>query len=178
MIKMMKALAILLTIALFTSCGGSESNSKKSADDAYKKIIEIEEEVISPNNIVSQSKLAELLDESDKFQKTYYDDERVPTVMQKGIRSAMSLKQYNKAIEMMDILIKSYATEERAPEYLFQKAFIVAESGWLGEADKIYSQLIRNYPDHPLAEQAKLAQEMLTMTDEELIRKLENAQAQ
>ncbi|MFP5470186.1 MAG: tetratricopeptide repeat protein [Bacteroidia bacterium] len=162
----------------FTSCGGDSSNKeeKMTADEAYEKLTQIEEEVLGPNNAVSQSKLMELMTEAQNFHKNYYDDKRVPSALQKGIRAAVSLKQYNKAIDMIDVLIKDYATDKTAPEYLFQKAFIYGESGWFGEADKLYEQVISNYPKHPLAEQAKAAREMLTMSDEEIIKKLENAQ--
>jgi tetratricopeptide (TPR) repeat protein len=167
------------SIALFfSSCGGNNSDKEGvlSADEAYEKLIQIEEEVIGENNAVSQSKLMELMTEAQNFHKSYYDDKRVPSALQKGIRAAMSLKQYNKAIDMIEVLIRDYATEESAPEYLFQKAFIYGESGWTGEADKIYGQVISNYPNHPLAAQAKAARELLTMSDEEIIKKLENAQ--
>jgi outer membrane protein assembly factor BamD (BamD/ComL family) len=173
MIKALKFSVFVIITATLFSCG----NNKEKADKAYNAIIEIEGSVVADNDIVSQSKLAELLAASEEFIKNFPDDERAPAVMQKGIRSAVSLNNYSKAIILMDDLIKNYSTEKTLPEYLFQKAFIVGESGALGEADKIYEQLITQHPEHELAEQAKLAREMLTMTDEELIKKLENAQA-
>lgn len=171
------AASIMLFISSCSENNGDKENVEKpTADQAYEKLLEIEEEVIGSNNAVSQSKLMELMTESENFHRNYYDDKRVPSAMQKGIRSAVSLKQYNKAIGMLDVLIRDYATEESMPEYLFQKAFIYGESGWIGKADEIYGQMISKYPNHPLAEQAKAARELLTMSDEELIKKLENAE--
>lgn len=178
----MKTIIKLLTIAsitvFITSCGNNDSNDSEgmSADDSFEQVLKIEEDVVGPNDVVSQSKLAELIKESELFMKNHYDDKRVPTVAQKGIRAAVSLKQYNKAISIMDILIRDYATEETMPELLFQKAFIYGESGWTGEADNIYAKIISDYPKHPLAEQSKAARELLTMSEEDLLKKLENAQ--
>lgn len=178
----MKVIFKILTIAsitlIFSSCSNNnnESDNKMSADEAFEKVGEIEEEVIGPNDVVSPTKLAELVAETEYFMQNYYNDKRVPDVTQKGIRAAVSLRQYKKAISMLDVLIRDYSTEETMPELLFQKAFIYSESGWTGESDKIYGKIISNYPNHPLAEQSKAAREMLTMSEEELLKKLESAQ--
>lgn len=143
----------------------------KSADDAFAEIIELESNVIGSNDAVSNSKLLELKRACEAFDKAYYNDKRVETVMQKGIRASVSLKNYADAITMMDKVIKDYGTEKKMPGLLFQKAFIYSESNWLGEADKIYTKIIKRYPNDPLAEQSKAAQELLFLTPEELTAK-------
>lgn len=168
---------ILISILLF-SCNNTDDNNSTNAanaeetlvnvDEAYDKIIEIEESVIGANNVVSNSKLMELKRACEDFDKNFYNDKRAESVLQKGIRASMSLKNYADAIVMMDKVIKNYGTDEKMPSLLFQKAFIYSESNWLGEADKLYSLIIKKYPNDPLAEQSKAAQELLFLTPEEL----------
>ena len=175
---------ILLLSSLFLhSCDNSENSPESksdqevktiTADEAYSKILETEENIIAPNNVVSNSRLLELKTLCEEFDKNYYNDERVEPVLQKGIRASMSLKSYADAIVLMDKIIKDYGTEEKMPSLLFQKAFIYSESNWLGEADKLYSKIIKRYPNSPYAEQSKAAQELLFLSPEELNEKFSN----
>ena len=104
----------------------------------------------------------------EAFDKDHFDDKRGELVLQKAIRASVSLKNYADAIKLMDKVIKNYGTNVTMPGLLFQKAFIYSESNWLGEADKIYTQIIKRYPNDPLAEQSKYAQEILFLSPEEL----------
>lgn len=178
-------LTLIVVNTFFISCSGTDSSvnnsdievtEKPTADEAYDRILDIEANVISPNNVVSNSKLLELKRACENFNTDYYNDKRTEAVLQKAIRASVSLKNYADAIKLMDKVIKNYGTEEKMPGLLFQKAFIYSESNWLGEADKIYTRIIKEYPNDPLAEQAKAAQEILYLSPEELNAKFSTQQ--
>lgn len=173
-----KYIILVLSLALF-SCGENKTNSidddaqqeeqvEVTADEAFQKILDLEEKSIGANNIVSNANQMELKKTCEEFDKKFYNDPRAEQALQKAVKSSLFLNNFSDAIILMDKIIKNYGTTEKMPELLFQKAFLYSQSNWLGEADKIYSKIIKEYPNHELAEQSKLAQEILFLSDEEL----------
>lgn len=72
------------------------------------------------------------------------------------------------ALAVLQKLEKNYPDHELAPRAAFMRAFVNDESlQRKQEAAKLYGAFLEKYPEHPLARDAKLLQEMSLQTEEQ-----------
>ena len=88
-----------------------------------------------------------------------------------------AVKDPKKAVELISKLEKDYPEYGKMPEALFYLGFVYEnELGDLDKAEKYYKKVMKKYPDHRFAEQAKAALELLGMSAEEVIEQFKKNQ--
>lgn len=113
------------------------------------------------------------------YAEQFKDDTASTEYLFKSADLALGIRQPNKALESLDLLIQRYPDSRKASSALFMKAFIQETSLQdKEEAKKIYLQFIEKYPDHPLRGSAQASYDQLQagLSDEELIRQFESRQ--
>ncbi|MEZ4801121.1 MAG: tetratricopeptide repeat protein, partial [Flavobacteriales bacterium] len=92
----------------------------------------------------------------------------------KAASIATSLGRSNEAIDMLSTYYDTFKTGSRRDEALYLMGFIYENHMHDNEkARDFYQRTVEIFPNSPWAEQAKGAMEMLNMSDEELIKYLE-----
>lgn len=175
----MRKLSIYLVCALFLcSCGSNETtkeNKKPSEIELMNEIKEVEAVLYSSKNHALNFGDAEKVIELYKgYAKAYPLDSQTPEYLFKAADVSIGLKRYNDAEKLLNRVLKEYPAFDKQVEALYLTAFI--NDSYLnkkGKAKEIYEKVIRKYPEHKLADDASAAIKILTMSDEELIKMLE-----
>ena len=116
--------------------------------------------------------------------KTYLDfithfptDAYSPDYLFKAAEISMNLNQNEKAIELFLKLHDFYPNCVKAPFALYLAGFVSENKLYdTAMARKYYNQLIAQYPDKPIANDAKNTLKNLGKTDEQIVRDFEKAQ--
>ncbi len=86
----------------------------------------------------------------------------------------MGLKDYDESIATFERLVSNYPEFEKAPQAAYLKAFINDEHLYRkGKAKELYQEMIDKYPRHPLANDARASIKLLGMSEEEILKMLE-----
>lgn len=65
-------------------------------------------------------------------------------------------KQYDEALKAFNTFLDSYPNADRQPDALYMKALALRHLGQSAEARKTFQELIRRFPNHDLADQARM----------------------
>jgi len=95
------------------------------------------------------------------------DDPSTPNHLYGAAEVARSLRTFAKAMSLYDWILEKYPDNEKAPNVLFIKGFIL-EQDYNREDDArvIYEKFLAQYPDHVMAESAKFLLNNLGKTDD------------
>lgn len=105
-------------------------------------------------------------------------DSLAPEFLFKAAEVSMGIKNYKTAISYFENVYKNYSEFDKRIECLYLQAFIFdVNLNEKGRAKAIYERVIEEYPNHKLAQDAVSAIEILTMSDEDLIKMLEEKNA-
>lgn len=169
-----------LSLFLFGACSNPESEISDIDAAEKQEILRLEvESLIDSITKVSDIEVGkalsiELLDKAENYVNQFPRDKSAAKYLFVASRAAIGQGEYNKAIELMDRILKRYKNYNRTPEVLFLKAFTLDEDmNQKEKAKAAYLDLIEQFPRDPLAEQAELMLENLYLTDEELIKKFQ-----
>tara|TARA_R110002050_G_scaffold141251_2_gene266354 strand:+ start:59448 stop:60038 length:591 start_codon:yes stop_codon:yes gene_type:complete len=181
------AVFIGLTVALL-ACSDSSPNTGNTVEETVKTesekvynpqtlgavIEELEQSIASPN--ANQKEM--LTDQLVSFYGTYYqlfpNDEKTPEMIFKAGNQCVNLKRFDEALRWYNLIDVKYYSFQKRPEALYLQGFVYdTYKNEFGNAKEKYERLIKLYPNHTLAPQAKQSIENLGLTDEEIIRKFE-----
>jgi tetratricopeptide (TPR) repeat protein len=177
---------------LFTSCSdtnGESSNRLETevASEAKvttftptslgKEISDLEQDLDMKNSPNRMEKTTELI----TFYSSYFDlfpnDSMTADMLFRAGNECVNLGRYDDALSFYNRLDVSYRNYQKCPESLYLQGFIYdTYKNEFGNAKEKYERLIKLYPEHILASQARVSIENLGLTDEELIRKFEENQ--
>jgi len=101
-------------------------------------------------------------------------DASVPGHLYGAAEVARSMRTFPKAMSLYDWLLEAYPNNEKAPNVLFIKGFIL-EQDFKDEANARinYEAFLSKYPDHQMAESARFLLNNLGKTDEEILAEIE-----
>jgi tetratricopeptide (TPR) repeat protein len=145
-----------------------------SKEERLQRIKELEAEALSQGDEPNQQVARKLMGEYIDFVNFQHDDPLVPEYMFRAGTWANYLGRKKKAVELFESLHQNYPSYEKRVEALNMVAFIYDfELQEKEKAKEAYALLIKTYPDHPLANDARARLETIDMTDEEMIKYFE-----
>ncbi len=176
----------LMSVLIFGFTGCSDKNESSNEE------VVLESKVHTPESLLMEieelEKAASNLDLPNHVQVTnqliqYYEDyaklfsgnEMAPDMLFRAGNQSVNLENYPKAIELYANVEKHYRQYQKRPECIFLQAFVYETYlNEFGKAKEKYEKLIKQYPDHSLAEQAKQSIDFLGVSDEDRIKQFQN----
>jgi tetratricopeptide (TPR) repeat protein len=149
------------------------NNELLDAETEKKEIFALEKSLDNTgNNPRSKKDTRKLISLSVKYANNYPGDEHSPDFLFMAARSENGLREYRKSIKLLNRVIKDYDAYDRLVEVYFLKAFTYDEDlDDKAKAKRAYTELIKRFPDNPLATESKILIDNLYLSDEELIKK-------
>jgi outer membrane protein assembly factor BamD (BamD/ComL family) len=162
---------LVSVMALITACGPSR-------DKSAMKIKAVEDRLFSPDaGYFNRASADSLLNMYTDFIKEFPTDTLVPEYIFKSGSIAMNEGNGEKAIGYFDLYMNQFPDKSRAPVCLFFKAYVYENVlRNMDKAKELYITFAEKYPNHPLANDAKLAVENLGKSPEQMIREFEAKQ--
>ncbi|MDQ3100696.1 MAG: tetratricopeptide repeat protein [Bacteroidota bacterium] len=177
-----KILLVMSAIFLIASCSSSEKENAQDTDqgasDMAERIHTLEDSLFE-NMAFDRRNAQMLMDVYKAYVSAYPLDVRAPEFLFRAAGVARSMKDAKQSIALYDRIIRDYSSWERIPDTYYLKAFTIdTELGQKGEAKEAYQKVINQFPDHPFAKDAKAMIANLEYTDEELIARFKQMEAQ
>jgi TolA-binding protein len=190
-IKLILAGAILS--ALITSCGtGNKEKETKSRNDSLRagalrnpkilkeqfstSIKEAEEKMKGAKSSDYNAEIARGLIKSYlDYANAFPEDTMAPDYFYRAGEIAASGGSYDQAVFLFQTVSEKYPNYKYVVEALYEEAMIYDSKlpGQDPKAKLIYEDIIKRYPTHKLAADAKIAISNLGKTDEELVKEFE-----
>ena len=174
-----KALSYVIGLVSILFVAGCESPSNRTADQdkLFNQINDLSKEVYQNEKPIDLVKGEELLKYLTKYTNSYREDSMSAVFLLDGAQLAASLGKYQKAID----LLMNYAEHPKATK-LDYATYLVgyeydAHLKQPANAEKYYRATIERYPDSQWAKTANQSLQWLGMSDEEMVRKLEEMNA-
>lgn len=171
-----------LFILILTACGTGESNQNQKENpenteesllmeiDKYESMLSKEEADEIKANIRKT-----LIDLYSSYATSYSMKKEAPEMLFHAGTESVNVEEYQQALNYLKRLETGYREYIKRPEALFLIAFI--NDNYLdkkGPAKEYYTKVVKEYPDHVLASQAEQSMEIMMLSDEELIKKLQS----
>ena len=118
------------------------------------------------------------VDACEAYALVYPKAADAPEYLFKAAEVSSSLRTFPKSISLYDWILDRYPNYEKASTSLFLKGFTFENR--LGDDDKareIYTDFIKQYPDHDLVDDIQFLIENLGKTDEEILQMIEEKRA-
>ncbi len=174
------SLVFVLAVVL-AACGGEKVEKAKKLtpeelkQQAYDQIMSMEKSMMAvQNDKIDTMKATKLSKLYVSFALNNLKDKEASDFMFKAGELRMGVGQFNKSIEIFEQLNRSFPEHDKAAETDYLIAFIYHNYLMnLGTAEAKYRVVIKKYPNHDLAQDARVAIKTLGMSDEELIEMFE-----
>jgi TolA-binding protein len=166
---------IVISIFLY-SCG---NDSVKSPDELQielkNEIVSIESQLFAEDNkALNYGKAKDVVEKYIEYANKFPSDKETAKYIFKAADVSMGLQEYEKADKLLYKIISEYGEFEKVAEAMYLRGFIYdVHLNKKGEAKAIYEKVIEKFPNHPFAQDAKSAIDMLTLSDEDLIKILQ-----
>jgi tetratricopeptide (TPR) repeat protein len=134
-------------------------------------ILQIGKSIFPPDDPTNINKSAahKYVDLSEAYALSNPKSEQSIDYLFKAAEMARSLKSYNKALSLYDIILARYPKTKKAASALFVKAFLMDNNfNNQEEAKKLYLEFLERYPNDDLADDVEVLINNLGKTDEEL----------
>ena len=160
-------LAIFLAAALLTACDANREQKK-----ARERISSLEAQAYGDTVTVIDPGLGmEMIQAYTDYANTYPEDTLSAEYLYKGAEIAMNLKMAGLAIETYKRILASYPNFSKSDYCIFLQAFILENQlEQFDQAKLLYEEFVRLFPDHPMADDAKLSIQNMGIPLEELVR--------
>jgi outer membrane protein assembly factor BamD (BamD/ComL family) len=168
--SVMKIATWSLGLALMmTACGGGDKDGIAKSTDMAERI-RVMEDSIFQNMTFDKRNAQALLDVYKAYAATHPLDTLAPEYLFRAAGVAKNMRDPEQSLFLYDRIIRDYPSWRRLPDTYYLKAFTLdSDMDRKGEAQEAYKEVIKRYPDHPFARDAKVMIENLQYTDEELI---------
>lgn len=180
--KIFGALMILGLIACGTEQKNEEPKKEEKAvsnkEELQVEIIKMEEELTKKMRTQFDENLAKRVVE---FYKSYADNNPQDSIsadyLFKAGEVSIGLKEYEQAAGFFERIYNHFPNYAKRVESLYLVGFVYDEHlSNYGKAQTYYQKVINEHPDHGFADDAKASIETLGLTDEEIIKKFQEAQ--
>jgi outer membrane protein assembly factor BamD (BamD/ComL family) len=160
----------ILVIAIMIIAAACTNKKEKASQDIKKM-----EDVLLKDSIgINFDKAKTLLDAYITFADKYPTDTAAPVYLFKGADISMNISKPEQAVNLFNRILKDYPDFRRAPDCIFMKAFLYENvMKNLKMAEGLYKEFIQKYPNHELADDAKVSLNNLGKTPEQLIAEFE-----
>ena len=184
-----KTLVIVsIAIGFFACSGNVESNTEVNQSPAENKketgkytpeslnavIMEMEDAIQNPTTPDKEDLRTDLAGFYQSYYTLFSGDSLAPDMLFRAGNMYVNLNRFDEALAMYSTIENKFRGYQKRPESIYLEGFIYdTYKNEFGNAKEKYQILIKDYPNHELAEQAKQSIENLGLTDEEIIRKFE-----
>lgn len=155
----MKYLALFTICLAFLAC-----NNHKSPDKYIESIKKLE-----ANASLAQSDT--LINSYIQFSKQFPDHKLAPLFMFKAAQSYIKSNQVLKGVRLYEAMATQYKNDSLAPEATICAAVGLESLNDPANAKRLFDQFVKNYPDHPRANEVKSMSEAVGLSDEELLKR-------
>lgn len=154
-------------IFLFSAC-------KNEQEKKYEQVLTIEKSLSSERNAANDSIALVFIRIADEYVKSYKSDPRSSEILFKTGQVLNGLGNYPVSIRKFQEVFLLFPNSAKASESMFICGFINENNLHnYKEAEYYYRKFIKQYPQHPLAKDAKFALTNLGKTPEEMVREFE-----
>lgn len=159
---------IFLSISvILTSCSSDK-------DKLYSEIKAMEKTLFADDMGLNDSIALEYTIKCDNYAKTYRDDANSPELLFKSGEVLSGLERYDAAIRRFQDVYNIYPNYKKRPESIFICGFIFdTHLQDKVNADYHFQKFMKEYPNHKLYHEAKIALENSGKSAEELVREFE-----
>jgi len=165
-------IVFIMAVSLFMGC-----QSKQEKD--HDKLLRLEKALNDSAASFDKAKAIELRNAYLEYIKSWPQDSMNAAYTFKGAEFSMSLREFQKAIELFQRYYKAWPENPKAADCLFLVGFIYEnELKNYNEARNSYAEFIQKYPQHPYADDAEILIQNLGKSPEELIREFEAKNAE
>ncbi|MBI2969103.1 MAG: tetratricopeptide repeat protein [Bacteroidetes bacterium] len=159
---------LISAILIFSGCGNRKAEIEKEISDTENKLYG---DSVNPMNVTLAR---EAVKKYDDFVNQFPDDPKTPEYLFRAGELCMSLMKSNEAIGYFKKIHDHYPAFPKAPDCLFLQGFIYENQlKRLAEAQALYNEFLKKYPDHNLADDAQFSLKFLGKSEEEIIKEFE-----
>lgn len=169
---MKKVFYLLLGTFLFSACVETNRRTEEpSPQDRLDRISELETQVLGQEDFSADTALM-LVSLQESFATDFPEDSLAAILLYKAADIARGAGEPGLAIKLWGKVHRLYPDFKLAKEALFLQAFTFeTQIGDINNARIYYENFINRYPNHELADVARMALENLNKDPEELIQK-------
>ncbi len=159
------------TVALEKSTLTEEDAAKQLIKDIEKT----ESELASSSGEKAMALRKRVIDFYANYSEIFPNDARTPEMSFKAGNESVNIEDFKSALHFYSLVEQRYTEYQKRAEAIYLQGFIYdTYTKEFGLAEAKYTMLIDLYPNHVLAEQAKMSIANLGMSDEDLIKKFES----
>lgn len=141
------------------------------------EIAEIEQKFFKADSKIRGVYNKQLMQECDTYVRMFTTDSLAPDMLFKAGNAAVNSLMYEEAQQYYERIIANYLDYNKIPEVLYMQGFVYeSHLESFGKAKDKYEAIIKNYPDHELAQQAQMSIDNFGKTDEEIVKSFQSKQ--
>lgn len=177
---MKKVSLLICAVALLTAIGCKQAPNKMSHDEMLAAIDSIEKPLMGTVNYqpIDTVKGRALIDLYVEFADTYPDDSLAAHYLHMAAQVCNGMDLIDDMVTYYDRVIDNYPDYIHLDECYYEKGLALYNAGRNDSARDAFQQFLDNYPDHFLADDIRKAIPLLDMSDELLIKHLQQNQNQ
>jgi tetratricopeptide (TPR) repeat protein len=161
-------IAVTTLLALGTAC-----NRKAELDPKAKAIAQIDslEAVLLDDSLALSDQTASAIVKAYlQFADAYPKDSNAVDYLFKASDVMRGMYRYQDAVRTLELVVERYPESDKAPTALFYAGFILHNDTEQNNlAIPFFQKLIDEFPDHPLADDARNLMPLLNMNEEQLL---------
>ncbi len=143
-------------------------------EELLAKVNEFEGKVFKTDGTMDVTNANLLIDGYILFGESYPDAAESANLLFKAAEVSLGMNQAPRALALYQKVYTNYAEFEKRPFALFLQGFIYENNlGRLDDAQLIYEKFLVEYPEHPMADDAKYSLDNLGKSPDELIKEFE-----
>jgi len=160
-----------LGLLFFASC----TEKKVDEQSALTARIDSLENILLTDSLnLSDAPASEVIKAYLKYADTYPDDSSAVDYLFKAADVMRGMYRHQDAIQVLELVVSRYPKSDKAPAALFYAGFILhADTEQNNLAVPYFQRLIDDFPEHPLANDARNLMPLLNMNEEQLLDFLE-----
>jgi len=163
--------SFILFLLIFVAAAAC--NRKAEVDpkaQAVSKIDSLEAELLDDSLGLSDQTASEIIKAYLQYADAYPKDSNAVDYLFKASDVMRGMYRYQDAIRTLELVVERYPESDKAPTALFYAGFILhndTEQNHL--AIPYFQRLIEEFPEHPLADDARNLMPLLNMNEEQLL---------
>lgn len=164
---MKQLLPFALGLFILTSCGEKKIDQQAALT---ARIDSLENILLTDSLNLSDEPASEVIKAYLQFSDTYPKDSNAVDYLFKAADVMRGMYRYQDAIQVLELVVSRYPKSEKAPAALFYAGFILhADTEQNTLAVPYFQRLIDDFPEHPLANDARNLLPLLNMNQEQML---------
>lgn len=173
----MKSAFKALLVILFFAAACKEKPAANPQTLALEQIDSLEAVLLDDSLGLTDQTASAIVKAYLQYADAYPKDSNAVDFLFKAADVMRGMYRYQDAIRTLDLVVERYPKTDKAPAALFYAGFILHnDTDQNNLAAPYFQKLIEEFPDHPLADDARNLLPLLNMTDEQILEFLKRDQ--